>query len=156
MLGGLLFGIATFRAGILPRWAAGLLAVGTALTPAAALLPHALERLVAVPMGLALAWLGYALWSERREHAADPVPGQGKPPAPPNRSRVRSPETAWRGQAATRPLVSLRNSIVTRLRTTAGDDAAPPGPVLAERAVKRTPARRPSVQGAEHERDCLR
>ena len=28
MLGGLLFGIATFRAGILPRWAAGLLAVG--------------------------------------------------------------------------------------------------------------------------------
>ena len=27
MLGGLLFGIATFRAGILPRWAAGLLAV---------------------------------------------------------------------------------------------------------------------------------
>src|SRR5262249_48063222 len=29
MLGGLLFGIATFRAGILPRWAAGLLAVAS-------------------------------------------------------------------------------------------------------------------------------
>ena len=40
MLGGLLFGIATFRAGILPRWAAGLLAVGTVLAPVAALLPH--------------------------------------------------------------------------------------------------------------------
>jgi hypothetical protein len=30
---------------------------------------------VAVPIGLALAWLGYALWSERREGAADPIPG---------------------------------------------------------------------------------
>ena len=33
VLGGLLFGIATFRAGILPRWAAGLLAVGAVLPP---------------------------------------------------------------------------------------------------------------------------
>ena len=40
MLGGLLFGIATFRAGILPRWAGVLLAVGTALAPVAALLPQ--------------------------------------------------------------------------------------------------------------------
>ena len=47
MLGGLLFGIATFRAGILPRWAAGLLAVAAALTPLAALLPHAIQRLAA-------------------------------------------------------------------------------------------------------------
>jgi small multidrug resistance family-3 protein len=39
----------------------------------------ALQRLAAVPMGLALAWLGYALWSERREHASDPVPDQGSP-----------------------------------------------------------------------------
>src|SRR5262249_36437212 len=45
MLGGLLFGIATFRAGILPRWAAGLLAVASALTPAAALFPHQIQRL---------------------------------------------------------------------------------------------------------------
>jgi hypothetical protein len=79
MLGGLLFGIATLRAGILPRRPAGLLAVTAAVTPAAALLPHALQRLAAVPMGLALAWLGYALWSERREHASDLVPGQGSP-----------------------------------------------------------------------------
>ena len=69
MLGGLLFGIATFRAGILPRWAGGLLAVTAALTPLAALLPHAIQRLAAIPMGLALASLGYALWSERREQA---------------------------------------------------------------------------------------
>ena len=79
MLGGLLFGIATLRAGILPRWPAGLLAVAAVLTPAAALLPHAIQRLAAIPVGLALAWLGYALWSERREQASDPVRGGGSP-----------------------------------------------------------------------------
>jgi hypothetical protein len=79
ILGGLLFGIATFRAGILPRWAAGLLAVGTTLGPVvAALLPLEHQPKVAVPMGIALAWLGYALWSERREPAANPVPGSAK------------------------------------------------------------------------------
>ena len=77
IFGGLLFGFATFRAGILPRWAAGLLAVGAALSPVAELLPLEYKALVAVPVGLALAWLGYALWSERREHAAEPVPGRG-------------------------------------------------------------------------------
>jgi membrane protein implicated in regulation of membrane protease activity len=79
MLGGLLFGIATLRAGILPRWPAGLLAVAAVLTPAAALLPHAIQRLAAIPVGLALAWLGYALWSERRAQASDPVRGRGSP-----------------------------------------------------------------------------
>lgn len=76
MLGGLLFGIATLRAGVLPRWPAGLLAVAAALTPLAALLPHAIQRLAGIPVGLALAWLGYALWLERREHAAEPVLGR--------------------------------------------------------------------------------
>jgi hypothetical protein len=75
LLGGLVFGIATLRAGILSRWAAGLLAVGCVLSPAAALLPHALQPLVAVPIGVGLAWLGYALWSERREQAAEPDDG---------------------------------------------------------------------------------
>jgi hypothetical protein len=79
MLGGLLFGIATLRAGVLPRWPAGLLAVAAALTPTAALLPHAIQRFAAIPVALALAWLGYALWSERREQAAEPVPGTGSP-----------------------------------------------------------------------------
>jgi hypothetical protein len=77
VLGGLLFGIATFRAGILPRWAGGLLAVAAFVTPAAALLPHALQRLVAIPVGIALAWLGYALWSERREQASASLLGRG-------------------------------------------------------------------------------
>jgi hypothetical protein len=72
LLGGLVFGIATFRAHVLSRWPAGLLAVAAALTPAAAFLPHAIQPLVAVPLGAGLAWLGYALFSERREQAADP------------------------------------------------------------------------------------
>jgi hypothetical protein len=75
MLGGVLFGIATLRAGILPRWPAGLLAVASAVTPAAALLPHAIQRYAAVPTGIALACLGYALWTERRAQAAAPNPG---------------------------------------------------------------------------------
>jgi hypothetical protein len=84
MLGGLRFGIATLRARVLPRWPAGLLAVAAALTPAAALLPHDIQRLAAIPVGLALAWLGYALWSERRraqapEQAPDPALGMGTP-----------------------------------------------------------------------------
>ena len=79
MLGGLLFGIALLRAGILPRWPAGLLAVSSVLTPAAALLPHAIQRLAAIPVGLALAWLGYALFSERRARALDRAPGTGSP-----------------------------------------------------------------------------
>jgi hypothetical protein len=80
VLGGLLFGIATFRAGILPRWAAGLLAGGTLLPIfLSSLVPHPLDRTFAVPVGIALAWLGYALWSERREQAAESVPGRKSP-----------------------------------------------------------------------------
>ncbi len=80
VLGGLLFGIATFRAGILPRWAGGLLALGAILPLLlSSVVHHPLDRLFAVPVGLALAWLGYALWSERRAPAAQPVSGKGTP-----------------------------------------------------------------------------
>jgi hypothetical protein len=65
VLGGLLFGVATFRAGILPRWAGALLAASTVLAPVAALLPNASQPKTAVPMGIALIWLGYALWAKR-------------------------------------------------------------------------------------------
>jgi hypothetical protein len=76
LLGLLLFGIAIFRAGILSRWAAVLLAVSGPLAIIMSLLPHQIARLAAMPMGFALIWLGYALWSERRAPASEPVPGR--------------------------------------------------------------------------------
>jgi hypothetical protein len=69
ILGPLLFGIATARARILSRWAAGLFGLGSVSSLAFALVPPALESLATVPVGLGLAWLGYALWSERRGRA---------------------------------------------------------------------------------------
>jgi hypothetical protein len=66
ILGGLLFGIATFRARVLPRGAAVLLALGTALAPLAAPLSLSAQPKIAIPTGLAVAWLGYALMTERR------------------------------------------------------------------------------------------
>jgi hypothetical protein len=60
--GAMVFGIATIRARMLSRGAAILLIVAAAVTPLAALLPHAIERMAAVPMGAALIWLGWSLW----------------------------------------------------------------------------------------------
>jgi len=74
LLGGALFGVATFRAGVLPGWAAWLLVVGTLLPIlGSSLVPHPFDRIFALPVGLALAWLGYAVWSEGREKASEPV-----------------------------------------------------------------------------------
>jgi hypothetical protein len=79
IFGSLLFGIASFRAGVLPRWSAGLLIAAAMFTPTAFLLTHPLNRIVAVPMGLALASLGYALWVERRENVSEALHGVGGP-----------------------------------------------------------------------------
>jgi hypothetical protein len=73
LLGSLVFGAATLRAGVLSRWAAGLYTAGIGLAPAYRLLPAALQPLVALPIGLGLAWLGFAVWSERRTSAALPL-----------------------------------------------------------------------------------
>ena len=73
ILGPLLFGIATFRAAILPRWAAALLIVGSLLTPVGGFIPAELEAKVMIPVGLALALLGYALFSERRARVSETV-----------------------------------------------------------------------------------
>jgi hypothetical protein len=79
ILGPLLFGIATFRAGILPRWAGALLVLGAVLVPVGALVPPEYQPKIMIPVGLAMAWLGYALWSERRAQATEPVPGSVRP-----------------------------------------------------------------------------
>ena len=77
LLGLLLFGIATFRARILPRGAAGLLAVSGALAGIMfRLLPDQLDQLTALPLGIALVWLGFALFFERRASASGANPGE--------------------------------------------------------------------------------
>ena len=73
MGGGLLFGVALFRAGVLARWAAALLAVATVATLAIPMVPQ-FERLFAIPTGVAMAGLGYSLWRAHRTPAARPVP----------------------------------------------------------------------------------
>jgi hypothetical protein len=74
-LGGLLFAIAMFRARILPRWASVLLAISIVLPFLThSLVQHPYDRIFAVPVGLAIAWLGYALFSEHRAPASEPSP----------------------------------------------------------------------------------
>jgi hypothetical protein len=72
--GGLLFGIALFRANVLARWAAALLAGAAVATAASPLLPQINQRLFAIPTGVALVGLGYSLWREQRTPAALPIP----------------------------------------------------------------------------------
>ena len=66
MLGGLVFGIALFRAGVLARWAAALLAISTVATATLAFLPSGFDRPMAVPEGVALIGLGISLWRDQR------------------------------------------------------------------------------------------
>ncbi len=76
ILGPLLFGIATFRAGVLPRWAGALLILGAVMPPVAAVVPPAAQMKIVLPYGLAMLWLGYALFAERREKSSVSVPDQ--------------------------------------------------------------------------------
>jgi hypothetical protein len=69
-IGGLLFGIALFRAGILSRWASALFAVSTVSALALAVLPQSFNRPFAVPVGIALMGLGYSLWRNRTDTEA--------------------------------------------------------------------------------------
>ena len=67
--GGLLFGIALYRAGVLSRWACVLFAYGSISVLALAVLPESFNRPFAVPTGIALIGLGLSLWREQREAA---------------------------------------------------------------------------------------
>lgn len=68
-LGGLLFGIALFRAGVLARWASALLAYGTTSALALSALPESFSRPFAVPTGVALIGLGVSLWRDQRRQS---------------------------------------------------------------------------------------
>ena len=73
-LAGLVFGIALFRARVLARWAAVLLAVGSLVTVLLAVMPDAFYRFLAFPNAIAMIALGYSLWRSAHRHhdAADP------------------------------------------------------------------------------------
>ncbi len=62
LTGGLIFGVALFRAGVLARWATVLLAVSGLASVVLSLLPDAFYRLLAFPNGIALIALGVSLW----------------------------------------------------------------------------------------------
>jgi len=66
LAGGLIFGVALYRARVLARWAAALLAVASVSSVALAVLPDAFYRLLAVPNGIAMIGLGYSLWRTTR------------------------------------------------------------------------------------------
>jgi hypothetical protein len=84
-IGGLLFGIAMFRAGVLARWACALLAVGTTSALALSALPESFNRPFAVPVGVALIGLGVSLWRDQRRQS----------------ETVDAPATAWAAEPVT-------------------------------------------------------
>lgn len=81
--GGLLFGIGLFRAKVLARWAAVLLAAGSVATLAIPLLPQVNERLFAIPTGVAMVGLGYSLWRDQRAGAIRSLPRDAGRPLDP-------------------------------------------------------------------------
>ena len=66
LAGGVVFGVALFRARVLVRWAAVLLAVGGLVSAALAVMPDAFYRFLAFPNAIAMIALGYSLWRSVR------------------------------------------------------------------------------------------
>lgn len=73
ILGYVLFGIATTRAGVLPRGSGLLLIIGSLMffvsesVPLNASLSHLIVTIGDVIFGASFVWMGFALWSEKRE-----------------------------------------------------------------------------------------
>ena len=80
LAGGLVFGIALFRARVLARWAAVLLSIGTVATLALFALPESFNRPVAVPTGVALIGLGISLCRNART-TEDPATAEDASPS---------------------------------------------------------------------------
>ena len=87
ILGGIIFGIALFRAGVLARWAAALLSVGAVATLATPMLPELTQRLFAIPVSVALIGLGYSLWREQRTSVAQAPTSSDSSPLDPAEAR---------------------------------------------------------------------
>ena len=77
LLGGLVFGIAIYRAGIVARWAALLLSIGAVASLLAGVLPDSIFRIATFPTAIAMMGLGYWLWRDRTAAAPDPMPRPG-------------------------------------------------------------------------------
>jgi hypothetical protein len=74
LFGGLVFGIALYRAGIVARWAALLLSIGALASLLAGVLPDSIFRTATFPTAVALIGLGYSLWREQANAASLSVP----------------------------------------------------------------------------------
>jgi hypothetical protein len=72
-VGGVLLGIATMRAGVLPRWA-GLLLIAAAVAAFGGFVIGNLTIVAEGLVGLGLGWIGYALWTAQGEAVPQPVP----------------------------------------------------------------------------------
>lgn len=73
LAGGIVFGVALYRAGVLARWASALLAVGGLVSIALSVMPDAFYRLIALPNGIALIALGFSLWRSQRRADGHPT-----------------------------------------------------------------------------------
>jgi hypothetical protein len=65
LLGGLVFGAALYRANVVARWAALLLAIGAVASLLAGVLPDSMMRIATFPTAIAMIGLGYWLWNEK-------------------------------------------------------------------------------------------
>jgi hypothetical protein len=72
-VGGVLLGIATTRAGVLPRWA-GLLLIAAAVVELGSFMLGTLTSVAAGLVVLGLGWMGYALLTTKGEAEATPQP----------------------------------------------------------------------------------
>ena len=70
--GGALLGIATFRAGVLPRWAGALL-IAAAVAALGSFVSGVLTVVAVVLVVLGLGWMGYVLWTAQREAIPQPA-----------------------------------------------------------------------------------
>lgn len=79
LAGGLVFGIALYRAQVLTRWAAGLLGAGGLVSAALSVMPDAFYRFLAFPNGIAMIALGISLWRTAGQTDADTATAPSRP-----------------------------------------------------------------------------
>ena len=70
IVGFILFGIATMRAGVLTRWGALLLIISAPLFGAGLFVPVFVRTIGAVLYAVGFAWLGYTLWRDKGKRVA--------------------------------------------------------------------------------------